>query len=218
MKVCHVVGAGEFFSEKFNPVENEYIIAADGGFDYCTMLGINPDMVLGDFDSIHSIPIHKNILKYPVKKDDTDMMIAVKKALEMGYDCIFMHACLGGRLDHSFANIQTLQFIADNKAVGYMLGKNEVITVIKDAKIIYDNSLEGNLSVFAVSDVAKGVCITGAEYELDSYELSSTYPIGVSNKFIGKKTEISVDEGMLMIIWSDYKCKYPNVDFRIKNY
>ena len=84
MKVCHVVGAGEFFSEKFNPVENEYIIAADGGYDYCTMLGINPDMVLGDFDSIHSIPMHKHILKYPVKKDDTDMMIAVKKALEEG--------------------------------------------------------------------------------------------------------------------------------------
>jgi len=79
---CFIVGAGEFAKKCFAPEENDYMIAADGGYAYLKQMGIKPNLVVGDFDSLGYEPEHENVVRHPVMKDDTDLALACEMAME----------------------------------------------------------------------------------------------------------------------------------------
>ena len=111
MKNCYIVGAADFAPERFTPGEGDYIIAADAGLLHLEKLGLRPDLVLGH------IPDYPDIEVSPVRKDDTDSMLAARRALERGCGTLLLFGCLGGRrLDHTLANIQTLAWAASQGA------------------------------------------------------------------------------------------------------
>ena len=132
------------------PVEkDDFIIAADGGLRHMEPLGLTPNGILGDFDSLGYIP--DSAVVFPVEKDDTDAMLAVRKGLELGYDYFLLYGSLDGpRLDHTVANFQTLQFLADHGATGFLIGNNYIVTVVKDGSLQFDPSATGILSVFCM--------------------------------------------------------------------
>lgn len=201
-KKCYIFGAGEFYGLPYKPASGDYIVAADGGYRYVKENNLVADYIIGDFDSLGFVPKEDNVEIHPVMKDDTDMHMAVKKGMAEGCDTFVIYGGLGGRMDHSLSNIQTLAYIADNGRRGYLVGNNQVITVLGAGNSLeFDDSHSGYVSVFAYGDVAKGVDIKGLLYEVEDYTLEHTRPIGVSNEFTGKKASISLKEGMLAVVW-----------------
>ena len=177
-----------------------FVIAADGGLRHTEKLGIAPDAVLGDFDSLDFCPEGANV--FPVEKDDTDAMLAVRLGLERGCGEFLLYGSLDGpRLDHTVANFQTLQFLAEHGAAGYLIGNTTMVTVVKNGKITFPAGLSGTISVFCMGSDAVGVTEKGLFYGLENGTLSSGFPLGVSNHFTGEAAEISVKNGSLLVLW-----------------
>lgn len=198
--ICYIVGAGEYAQDSIHKGENDLVIAADGGCDSLLSAGICPDIVMGDMDSVRKLPEEIDIKKYPVKKDFTDMMIAVKYGLEQGYHRFVMSGALGGRYDHTIANLSTLKYLENQGAKGVILGEDFSITTIKNETIRLDGDNKGIVSLFAMTEKAYGVTIKNLMYELEGYTLEDDNPLGISNEFIGKDSSICVTEGMLLMV------------------
>lgn len=200
MKSCVIFCAGGF-NGLAEPVEKgDYVIAADGGFVHVQKAGIAPDLVLGDFDSLGYIP--EQAEKFPIEKDDTDAMLAVRRGLELGFDRFLLYGSLDGeRLDHTVANFQTLQFLTDRGAVGYLVGNRHIATVVKNAAVRFQESAEGVLSVFCMGADATGVTLTGLKYNVEDAVLTAGFPLGVSNHFTGQEATVSVKNGSLLLLY-----------------
>jgi thiamine pyrophosphokinase len=214
-KKCFVFGSAEAVIPS-NGVprngENLYI-AADRGYFSAKALGITPDVILGDFDSA---PLTEEmqtcgaeIIRHPVEKDDTDLMLAIKTALERGFNDIHVIGCLGGeRFDHSIATVQSLAYAAHNGARAYAYGKGEggavsVCTVIKDGFLKLSARKSGNVSILSMTESSEGVTVKGLKYSLTGAILSSFFPLGVSNSFVGQDALIEVENGTLLVIYDE---------------
>ncbi|MDE5767678.1 MAG: thiamine diphosphokinase [Malacoplasma sp.] len=200
-KICYIIGAGKNYGLDFIKQDKDFIIAADGGLNHLKKIKIQPDLVIGDFDSAKKNPKDLNVIKLKVDKDDTDTFAAIAKGLDFGYQKFVVYCGTGFRLDHTIANIQTLAFLANQNKQGYIVDKNIIITAIKNNKIEFPKIKSGYVSVFSFSDKSEGVFIKGLKFELDNAILFNTLPKGVSNEFINKKSFISVDKGTLIIIY-----------------
>ena len=198
---CYIVGGGENFGLTFKTVDGDCVIAADAGYQYLKDAEIEADIVVGDFDSLEYVPDHPGIVKLNPVKDETDTWEAVRLGMEKGYREFHLYACTGGRIDHTMANIQLLKSIAEKGGRGYLYDKRSILTVIKDSMISFDDSMSGYISVFSLSDNSMGVSIKGLKYEVEDAVLDNSFPLGVSNEFKGIKSEISVRDGSLLIIY-----------------
>lgn len=199
-KKCYIVGAGDNSGTNFSKKKNEYVIAADGGVAILKKMGIEPDLIIGDFDSLGYVPEGENVIVHQVEKDDTDMMLSVIKATEMGYDEIEIYGGSGGRIDHTIANFQTMLWASKNGIKIRMCDKAYYYYMITDKKIVLKGEDGKDLSVFAFGGVANGVNIKGAKYEAQNMQLEPYNPTAVSNTFIGDDVIISVKSGSLLII------------------
>mgnify|MGYP004711696445 FL=1 len=200
MKECVIFCAAGFDGLAVPLTEEDYIIAADGGLTHTEKLGIRPDAIIGDFDSLHYIPTGAEV--FPVEKDDTDSMLAIKLGLSRGYDRYLIYGGLDGvRLDHTVANYQALQYLADRGARGILIGKDFCAAVIKNGSVRFPADKKGDISVFCMGPDAQGVDIEGLYYTLDHGTLTSGFPLGVSNHFTEKKARIAVERGSLLILW-----------------
>ena len=201
MGKCVIFGAAEFDSLAQSIEKGDYLLAADGGLRHLQALGLKPDGILGDFDSLGYTPVGAEV--FPVEKDDTDAMLAVRRGLALGYREFVIYGGLDGvRLDHTVANFQTLQFLADHDAAGYLVGKDYIVTVIRNETVRFDASAEGILSLFCLGPDARGVTLRGLQYPLENGSLTSGFPLGVSNHFVGEKAQITVENGSLLAMWS----------------
>lgn len=203
--ICYIIAACKenFGTVSISPRENDFIIAADGGYDLLKEINVNADILLGDFDSIKELPKHNYIVKYPAQKDDTDTFLAYKLGMEKGYRNFVILGGIGGRIDHTVANIRTLFDIAENGGRGFLIGDGSVLTSISNTKITFPASYSGYISIFANGKDAGGVSIKGLKYSADNISLKPSISLGVSNEFVGERAEISVKDGNLLIIWHE---------------
>lgn len=207
MKRCIVFCAAEFDCPAFPIGPDDLVIAADGGVRHTQKQNIIPNIVMGDFDSLGFVPEGANV--FPVEKDDTDAMLAVREGLKRGCREFYLYGGLDGpRLDHTIANFQTLQFLTDRGAAGYLIGKDYVITVVKDGSLFFGPGNSGTMSAFCLGPDAEGVTLKGFHYPLENGVLTSGFPLGVSNHFTGENAEISVKSGSLLVMW-DRKNGFP---------
>ena len=178
----------------------DYVLAADGGLRHLEQLKIRPNGIIGDFDSLGYVPEGAEV--FPVEKDDTDAMLAAKKGLELGFrDFLFYGSLDGPRLDHTVANFQSLQYLAERDATGYLVGNTQMVTVLRNGKLTFPAECGGILSVFCMGADATGVTVRGAQYELENGTLSAGFPLGVSNHFVGKEVTVAVEKGSLLLLW-----------------
>ena len=189
------------FEALLEPLDkDDYLLAADGGLTHFEKLDRSPDGILGDFDSLGYVP--QGAVVFPVEKDDTDAMLAARQGLQMGYREFLLYGSLDGpRLDHTVANFQTLQFLADRGATGYLIGNTHIVTVVKNGQIRFPAEAAGILSVFCMGADASGVTIEGLQYTAEDAVLSAGFPLGVSNHFVGQPARIAVKDGSLLVIW-----------------
>lgn len=209
---CIVIGAGDFTPVDIVKKEDDYCIAVDGGYLYCKMIGIEPDLVVGDMDSIdesvrgelealiENEPSRIVILQ--PEKDDTDTLAALRIALDKGYRNFLIYGAMGGRLEHTIANIQCLSFLKNQGAKAYIMDAEVMMTVIQNETVKFNKKMEGVLSMFSLGERAEGVTITGMKYCLNQAIVTNDYPIGISNEFIGEEGQVTVEKGMLLLIVS----------------
>ena len=200
MKTCVIFCAAEF-SGLLNPIgPDDLVIAADGGLRHTQALGIRPDVILGDFDSLGYIPEEGQV--FPVEKDDTDSMLAIRLGLERGYTDFRIYGALAGpRLDHTMANFQTLAFLAAHGARGWLIGRDYIVTVASRETLIFSDSARGILSCFCLGADIQNLTIQGLQYPLEQGTLSASFPLGVSNHFLGQEGRISLGDGLLLVLW-----------------
>lgn len=203
--ICYIVGAMSLTPDlRPYPVSGDYIIAADRGFDSLMAYGVLPDLAVGDFDSLGHRPSHHNVIQLPDEKDDTDMVYAIRKGLELGYRRFILLGGVGGRLEHTLGNLQLLDWLALHGAQGFLAGEKTIATCIRDGGTLsFPASMSGYLSVFCNSGRAEGVNLSELKYPLDNFTLTGDFPLGVSNQFLGREANISVRTGSLLLIWED---------------
>ena len=200
--ICYVVGAGEFCPRGLTPGPGDLVIAADGGFAALKGLGLTPDLVVGDFDSLGHRPDHPHVVTLPVEKDDTDMHSAIRLGWERGYRAFRLYGGTGGRIDHTLANIQSLAWLASQRGRGWLVGPDWTATVLSDGgALTLEAGRQGMVSVFCLGDRAEGVDIQGLKYGLTDGVLTADYPLGVSNSFLGGESRVSVRRGKLLVLW-----------------
>lgn len=205
---CIVIGAGDLTMGEITPGEDDYCIAVDGGLSYCGILNVEPDKIIGDFDSLSEgerealfllkEQIPDRIIELPPEKDETDMLAALKYGLKLGYQDFRIYAGTGGRLDHTLANIQCLLYLKNHGATGYLMDGTGMVLVLQNEAVHFRKELEGYLSLFSLGKIAKGVTIQGMKYPLNDYTVTNDFPIGISNEFIGEESCISVSDGELV--------------------
>ena len=200
MESCVIFGAAQFDTLLAPIGAVDTVIAADGGLAHTQKLGIAPHIILGDFDSLGYVPEGARV--YPVEKDDTDSMLAVRKGLALGLKRFVLYGALDGpRLDHTVANLQTLLFLAEHGARGFLVGKDQIVTAIKDETAVFPAGFTGTVSLFCLGEKAEGVSIRGLHYSLEDGTLDSCFPLGVSNHFTGAEASVTVKKGSLIAIY-----------------
>lgn len=207
MGKCVIFCAGGFDALAQPLAQDDHIIAADGGLAHVQKLGIPPHEILGDFDSLGYVPQSATV--FPVEKDDTDAMLAVRRGLALGYQDFVLYGSLDGdRLDHTLANCQTLQFLADQGARGYLVGLRSIVTVVQEESLVFPPEAAGTLSLFCMGRDASGVTLSGLKYPMTDGSLTPGFPLGVSNRFTGSSARIAVKHGSLLALW-DRKAGFP---------
>lgn len=201
MKICQIVGAGSFSENLFKKYDKSFLIAADRGFENLLSLGVSPDLLVGDFDSLGYVPDFPNIVKSPAEKDETDMALAVNHGLAAGCDVFLLYGALGGRLDHSLSNLQLLRFLSKRGKKGFIIDSSLTVTAITCGDLQFSEKSKGIISVFALGESAQGVCLEGLKYPLFDEILTPDFPLGISNEFIGRTASVSVKDGTLTVLW-----------------
>ena len=188
----------EFYQDYILP--GDFIICADGGYAHVLELGLIPDVVLGDFDSMERARVVcREILTYPAEKDATDTEIAVDYALEEGFDEILLLGCLGSRMDHSLANLFLLKKIAVSGAQGTILDEHNCVSYC-EKEISVSGKAGDILSVIPLEGDVEGVTTEGLYYELHGETLLFGSSRGVSNVLTGETAKISFSKGSALVI------------------
>ena len=200
MADCVIFCAGGF-TELIQPIASDAcVLAADGGFAHVQSLGLTPTEILGDFDSLGYVPRGAQV--FPVEKDDTDAMLAARRGLALGCDRFLFYGGMDGdRIDHTVANFQTLQFLADRGAKAFLIGNRQIATVVKNASLAFSREATGSFSVFCIGPDARGVTLRGVKYPMEKGTLTAGFPLGVSNHFIGEAASLTVEDGSLLVIF-----------------
>lgn len=203
MKKCCIIAGGDMNDYSVFRSQGVYTICADAGIVHARNLGITPDVLIGDFDTYTGgLPSACEVIRYPVKKDDTDSMLAIKLGLERGFTDFDIYGALGGRIDHTYANIQSLMYILSRGGSGRIIGDREEITLLLPGKYRFPVKDGYYFSLFSYSHECKGLSIRGAEYDVENVVLTNTFPLGISNEIKSDFCEISFESGIILAVYA----------------
>ena len=196
--------------------QEDHIVAVDGGLRRLLGEGFTPSLILGDFDSLDERDraylertereTPDKVIRFPVRKDETDTQAAVRIGLERGFRDFILLGAMGGRLDHTMANIQTLLWLRRHGGTGRMKYGDTTVTVIEAERFELPEGFDGTVSLFALSDRLEGVTIRGLKYELTDVVITNDDIIGTSNETLcggpggGRRGVIEVRSGAALIV------------------
>ncbi len=181
-------------------IESCIIVCADGGYDSAAGLGVVPDVIIGDMDSVKTdLPTSVKQIKLNCEKDDTDTQACIDYLIEEGCGEIVLLGALGGRADHELANIMLTAY-SHKKGVKLILKNkdSEIFAVTDYAEICGEKG--DNISLIPILGDAEGVNISGLKYTLENAILEAGKTVGISNEFIGEKAIVTVKKGLLIAI------------------
>ncbi len=179
------------------------IIAVDAGFACLEALDIKPDLAIGDFDSLGYLPKCKRVSRHPVNKDKSDLELAMDRAFAWNYDEMYIYGALAGRLDHTIANLQLFARFSEKGVYVTGIGMDVAVRMLTGPDVfdIPEGIEQGTVSVFSLSDQAKGVIERGLLYSFDDETLTNRTSRGVSNELQGKAATVAVEKGTLCILY-----------------
>ena len=187
---------------------DDVIIGVDKGLEFLDAEGIEPQYIVGDFDSVSPTiyqkfkeKSHIPIREYNPVKDASDTEIAVRLALELGCEEILIIGGTGTRLDHVWANVQVLQIPYAQNVKAVILDEYNKIELIPKIKVLYRVDLYGEyFSLFSLGENVEGLSIRGAKYNLDNTTLCPHNSLSVSNVVEEECVEIRYEKGILILM------------------
>ena len=195
------------------------VFAVDKGLEYADYLGLSPDLIIGDFDTVNEellLEYEKRIMdhridvvleKYPVKKDTTDTELALNEALKIGADEITLLAGTGSRMDHVLMNMNLLLQAEEAGASCYMVDETNRIQLLSDhtrkEAVIWKEKQHGRyLSIIPVTSIVEGLTITGVAYPLKDKQIRQGNSLTVSNYIVDEMARIRLEQGSIWVIES----------------
>lgn len=213
---CYIFTGGQVFADSLDELhvsiaDGALVIAADSGYTNARRLGVKCDMLLGDLDSLDKTSLSdgelealEKIIVSPIK-DDTDTQLAVDTAIARGATRIHIIGGLGGRLDHTLSSVFLLEYIASRGVECIMTdGRNRVRLMRADGQECTLTVERGYkyLSLISLTDVCRGVSISGVYYGLDGVEITRKYSYAVSNEITADFAKITLSDGVMLVIES----------------
>jgi len=206
MRPCVIVGSAPFSDAaalRDYVKEEALVIAADGGQHLLAEMGVACDLIVGDFDSSDVPDCAKiQVVTLPTHKDDTDVLAAIRIALERECDEFVLLGCLGGRFDHTLANVFLLRFLHDHGARGILADEMQEIRLLGAGTHEIPPQASPVFSLFPYGGDAAGVSISGAKYTVDHVTLDTAMPLGVSNEFLDTPVVITIENGYLLLVFT----------------
>ncbi|MCI1955341.1 MAG: thiamine diphosphokinase [Oscillospiraceae bacterium] len=203
-EICVIIGSAPMDRDAFQDVDMQerFVICADGGYDNAQKLGIRPDLLIGDFDSIQNrLPENVETIRLKIEKDDTDTLAAVKEGLQRGYRRFELGGVLGGdRFDHSYANLCVLQYLSSQGCKAVILDGSRKVFLLKGGRLTLSRMKGCTVSVFPFGCSSCEVTYTGLQYPLRQAILYSEVPLGVSNCITDDMAQIIVHSGDALVI------------------
>ena len=203
-KMCVIFsGAPEcYIPEKI--MQASYSIACDSGYAHAKKEEIRPNLIVGDFDSYKGIiPQGVEVIRTVPEKDDTDTLMGLKEAIARGYKSVMMLGAMGGRIDHTLANLALTAYAEERGVELFIIDRGTQIFAIKNRRCRIRKSQWRYVSIFSMEKESRGVTLAGLKYPLDDAVLTNSYPVGVSNEFADDVATIEVKDGMLLIVLTD---------------
>lgn len=209
----------EFAKKYIKTLSYDKVFAVDKGLEYADLLGILPDYLIGDFDTvdedilsqyerkINMRELHSKVERYPVKKDATDTELALWKAMEIGANKITILAGMGSRMDHVFSTMHLLLQTVKKQMDVYVVDETNRIRIMtgEDKHICRIDKKEqygDYVSLIPLTSEVTGVTIKGALYPLENATIYQSESLTVSNQILDEQIEISIQSGKMLLIES----------------
>ena len=208
MGKCVIIGAAEiknYRRTKEYLAKDDFFIFCDGGLAHAENLGVEPSLIIGDFDSY---PREKaaadntdnaQMIVLPCEKDDTDTVFAVKEGMRRGFSEFLLLGAVGQRLDHSLANVSILLMLDGVGKSGSILDDYSEMRIVRNETAYIDEKFS-YFSLLNITGTAAGITVRNAKYPLENGRIDCEYQYGVSNEAFGGRAEVSVSEGRLLLI------------------
>ena len=180
---------------------DDFIVCADSGYSFAKKAGLTPNLIIGDFDSLkEELPQNTEVVKLNTHKDDTDTEHCVMECIRRGYKDFLLLGSIGGRTDHTFANIATLAFLSEYNYNGIARNNGEEIRILKEGSYEMNNKKGLIFSVFPYGCESVNVTYKGAEYMLNNKTLTYNVSRGISNVFVDDEAEITINRGRAILL------------------
>ncbi len=212
-RLCIISGGSidlEFVRKYLKQEKFQTIIAVDNGLKWCDELGVVPDEIVGDFDTVCADLVQRYEKNENIKierlnpiKDDSDTEHAMWHAVTYEPDEVVILGATGTRLDHVMANVSALQILLSYHIPAYILDKNNRIRLVQRELVIKKEEQYGQyVSLIPFTDVVKGVTVEGVAYPLEEKNFSKDecYSLGVSNKITESQMHVFIRHGIMMVL------------------
>ena len=206
-----LVGSGNYFSKErfFDEIkDSDILIAIDGGMEWFSKLNINPNILIGDLDSIskktlEELKSNKSLIikKHSKEKDSTDMELGIDYLISNNCKEIIIFGGTGTRLDHTLANIFLLDKLNKKNIKGKIIDKNNTILII-DNNYEMKKELGKYISIIPITELGSTISLEGFKYDLNNYSLKFGSTMGVSNEIVDEKAYINVVKGKVVLFIS----------------
>ncbi|MEN6321490.1 MAG: thiamine diphosphokinase [Syntrophaceae bacterium] len=187
---------------ELNPIE---IICADSGADHAYAIGIVPQVIIGDMDSLRPAILEyckeqgSRIIRYPEAKEETDTQLALEYAINLAPDEVYVFGAFGSRIDHVLGNMSLMIFGAKKGMQVKLVDEWCEAFVITDGCVI-DGEIGQTVSLLPFSDVVTGITLDGFEYPLHNGMMEMGQPYGISNRLAAARAVISIHSGFLLVV------------------
>ena len=181
------------------------VFCADGGYANAKAAGLEPDFLIGDWDSGEKPALDVPCVTLPVEKDMTDLQAAMDEALSMGVTELLLCGCTGGRLDHEWCNLHLLKLCLDQGAEGILADPRNRVYLLNRGKVFRRGQVFGRyVSFLPFTERVTGITLTGFKYPLTDRDLRMGEEAGlcVSNELAADEAEIRFRDGILICVES----------------
>lgn len=208
MNVLMIAAAPESDYDYIKPLaeQADYIICADGGVRHAQTCGIQPDLVVGDFDSGNYPDFDVEVIQLKPEKDDTDLLSCTREALRRGADQITYVCASGGRIDHFLSNLSLLEFLYEHDCVGILVDSQNRVTFHGGGTITYRTDLEyPYVSIVPLDGKLTGLTLRGTKYVVTDAKVSRFEMYTTSNEPVESEYSITIGSGRALVIESKDK-------------
>lgn len=209
---CLIITGGPISTEFAKQYTRQYqwdcLIVADGGLHICKLLGLEPDFIIGDFDSVKKEILSyfrecmpERIHQFPVKKNETDTELAIQQAKAAGAESVYIIGATGGRSDHFLGNLSLLEYASSLGMKAYIVDEyNRIRLIDSDLKLEKKNQYGKYVSLIPFGEEVRGLTLKGFLYTVSDFTLELGNSRGISNQILEEEAFIHLDSGKLLVI------------------